>query len=457
MGDSFGVVPERTKNETWTDVITFTVDHYDVAADWWYRSLERVDKGLSSTVKWYDSSTIMIAAKSVDKDAQVGGINWFAVFAPLDLGVWIFTAVTIIITGFAYHANDYIMHRQRQEDRDRLGANVFKTYMAFTGHVLFEPRFLPNRLLLSSIALLCLIFVSAYTANLASFLVNDNRKMTIERFPDVMKYDYRVCVWRGGEDTLAIRKAHPDARYVEKENELEMYQGLVSGECEIALVSKESHERYVNKKEYNPTCGLKVVGFPVRVGMASFNLRSSMDLCSSIVREVLDIFLLEITEDGTLDKIKKDCYQGSQDCEMEWKGGKENQSLSLSDFSGIFIMYYSALVLTLILAVLHIVFPKYIKSNINEIFIVRRAASFLRVSVSGIFSRNTKENHQLEGEVNKSDEKENSLEIQLDRKLLKMKSEILDELKFEIRKEAAETKKTLKEMQIFQWENERSF
>jgi len=186
-----------------------------------------------------------------------------------------------------------------------------------------------------------------------------------------------------------------------------------------------------------------------------------MELCSSIVREVLDIFLLEITEDGTLDKIKEAHNQGSQDCEVDQKHEEENHSLSLRDFSGILMIHYSILVLTLILAFLHIVLPKYIVSDVNEILIVRRGASILKRTVSGLFSKNTEENHQLEREVTESDEKENSLDIQLDRKLLKMKSEILDEMQrvvnMAIQDLRKDVDKILKQMQIYQWQNERSF
>ena len=113
-----------------------------------------------------------------------------------------------------------------------------------------------------------------------------------------------------------------------------MYQGLTNNNCEVLLVKAESHESNKNQFEYNPNCDLETVGKPLYMGTASFAFKSSVDLCSYILRDVLDLYIFEIIEDGTLD-IKEQHYKGSQDCNAKNTDGEGNQSLSLRNLAGI--------------------------------------------------------------------------------------------------------------------------
>lgn len=393
--DFVGVVPTPTGDETFTGVLTYIVDNYDIAVDWWIRSLERTALGASGSEPWYDSSTIIITKESPTKTF----FNFQAAFSPFSKNVWIATIITIAISGFAYHINAFLMLRGNRERRDRLGDNLFKTVLAFMGHTTFDPKYLPNRILLVSISFLFLVLLAAYTANLASFLVlaNKNQK-PIMSLQDVIDYDRRVCVWKPSGDIVEIRFEYPNARYVDKPNELEVYQGLANDECEVALISVESHRKYTNMVEYNPNCDLKVVGLPVRKAGASFAQKTTADLCSSIVRDVVDLFIFEIRKDGTLDKIKEKAYESLQKCNAAEKVDDDSQNLSLWDLSGVFIIHYAILISVFILSVLHVAFPRYFKSTIHEIAIVRKASDIVNVKVRGILKSDKEEEHESNDE-----------------------------------------------------------
>lgn len=396
--DSVGVVPTPTGDETFTGVLTYIVNNYDIAVDWWIRSLERTALGASGSEPWYDSSTIIITKEGPTKTL----FNFQAAFSPFRPSVWIATIITIAISGFAYHINAFLMLRGNRERRDRLGDNLFKTVLAFMGHTTFDPKYLPNRILLVSISFLFLVLLAAYTANLASFLVlaNKNQKPNIMSFQDVIDYDRRVCVWKPSGDIVEIRFEYPNARYVDKPNELEVYQGLANDECEVALISVESHRKYTNMVEYNPNCDLKVVGLPVRKAGASFALKTTADLCSSIVRDVVDLFIFEIRKDGTLDKIKEKAYESSQKCNAAKKVEEDSQKLSLWDLSGVFIIHYAILISVFILSVLHVAFPRYFKSTIHEIAIVRKASDIVNVKVRDILKSDKEEKQDKNSKEN---------------------------------------------------------
>lgn len=308
----------------------------------------------------YNSNTIIIT--NVNPTAK--SVNMGAAFAPFHGNVWLVIVLTIITTGISYHVNDYIMHRGERDERDELGANIFKSFLAFMGNITFDPRFFPNRILSVSISFLCLVLVATYTAQLASFLVNENRVQPIQRFQDVITNGYRVCVWKGTAYTMSIQFEYPDAIYVEKATEPQVYQGLIDNDCDVALVSEENHNAFVNKFDYNPNCDLIVVGFPVRYGTASFALKNELQYCSAIVHNVFDIYILEMIADGNLDKIKKVHNLGSNDCKAFEAKEEESLQLSMYDLSGLFAIHFILLFIAFTFVVLHIMYPNVIKANI---------------------------------------------------------------------------------------------
>jgi len=458
--DSFGVVAEPTGNETYTDTILSILDNYDVAVDYWLRSLERTILGISWAKVWYDSSTIMI----MKKDDSVTGITMRAAFDPFATNVWVFIIFTIIISGLAYHAIDYITHCGNRKTRDRFGVNLFKSCLAFTGEVTYDPKSTPNRILIISIAFLCMILIAAYTANLASFLVNENKDMPIERFNDVISNDHRICVWKGAADVVALQFEYTEGRYVEKLSELEIYQGLANKECEVGLVNVDSHKEYVNKVEYNPNCDVKVVGFPVREGSSSFSLKSNVEHCSSIIRDVFDIFILEIIDDSTLERIKEEHYRvGAQNCDGSQV---ENKKLSLSDLGGIFIIHYSVIILALTLAVLSLKYPRLFVSGLHEISVVGRISDFIRGKTIGYLKKNSDERFQIEERVTDSDteacccSKPSSIDTIEDAfpSFIKLtpKDQEIKELYIEVLKTGTEMQATRSEMKTFKDEMQKS-
>ena len=49
--NSFGVIRDPT-NETWTELLQWTVNTYDITADWWGQNLERMNLGVAFLTPW---------------------------------------------------------------------------------------------------------------------------------------------------------------------------------------------------------------------------------------------------------------------------------------------------------------------------------------------------------------------------------------------------------------------
>lgn len=447
--DSIEEVPLPTGNDTFTDALIHTLDNYDVAASWWIRSTERTALSITGVISWYDASTIMILKEGRSRTFHIAGL-----FEPFEWDVWGLIFGTVIVSGIAYYIIDYMIHHGNPESKDGIGDNLFKSALTFAGDNAFDPKFASNRILLVSMSFLSLILVAAYTANLASFLVAGKKNASIKNFDDVIMNKYNVCVYKGSANIVAIQNDYPTAEYVEKSGTLEVYQGLQNDDCQVALMSVDEHRGYENDKKFNKDCALEVVGTPVRQDSASFAVKSSVEHCSSLLRDVLDLFMLEIIHDGKLESIKKNSYQGSQKC-----GSSEvdDGSLTLNDLGGIFIIYYAMLVLAMILAALHAMCPNVFVRNLDKLTMIKAFSNFLTNKISRLFMKGAEEQHECdENDIEANEAKRGSPDLiqlssnnqmmkEMFMKVIKMSSEVS-----EIKMSQEEMKKHHDEVQTSQ-------
>ena len=104
---SFGVFKDARGaefNETWTDILKWGIESYDLNADWWATNVERLNMGVAYTKPWYDSSIILIGHKGpeeiIDDKLEFNDfLNWTKPFAT---EVWAATFATIFGSGLVY-------------------------------------------------------------------------------------------------------------------------------------------------------------------------------------------------------------------------------------------------------------------------------------------------------------------------------------------------------------------
>ena len=384
-----------TGNETYTDVLLRMFDHTDVAVDWWAREIERVSIGITGPKGWYDASTVIIGVHGLVKYRT---FDLFSVFLPFKYDVWMMLIFTVLLSGFICHFIDYILHYGHT--KDKIGDNIYKSVMAFSGNPESGPYSGPNRVILVSMSLLSIVVVAAYTANLASYLIRDF-SVVIKNFQDVVDKKYRVCVVKSMPDVVEIKKNYEKGLYVDKVDELGVYQGLANNECEVALMSLEGHKSYVTKSEYNPDCNLEIVGWPVMIAEASFATKSSFKYCGSIVREVLDLYLLEMFRDNTIERLKSDYYGEDRECSGSDEVHSKNQ-LTLQNFGGVFLMYYLVILLACAYVLLSLKYPRTFRHKLHEISVIKKASSWIKIRTLCFFANISEERHVHEERINDS-------------------------------------------------------
>jgi len=295
--DSYGVVDSPGENQTWDEVLAWSVDTYDINGDWFLRTTERLSDGILFPEKWYDGSLIMVRKQSQDDNL----FTWLAFLKPFSYQLWFLIVASVIVSGFVYWLIELIgCDGDRTKMEVDFVESLFQSFLNSTGQYVFDPREPGNRLVAFSTCLLFLIILAAYTANLASFLVIRNSPdLVINDIQDVVKNDLRTCVWRSTTSETYMRDRYETAQLVLKDSLEASYLGLDAGDCDIVLTTTGTWETKKSDLVYNKDCRKEWVGRVVQFNNAGFSLRDSVDLCSSLLRDVISLHLLEMKRDTT--------------------------------------------------------------------------------------------------------------------------------------------------------------
>ncbi len=340
--DSFGVVDSPGVNQTWDDVLEYSIDTYDLLGDWYLRTTDRLADGILFPEKWYDGSLIMVRRQSEQDDS----FSLMSFLAPFSYGVWGLILGTTIVSGLVYYLIEYI---GSDGDKNKMELNlqesVFQSFLNLTGQYIFDPSEPGNRLIAFSTCLLFLIVLAAYTANLTSFLVIRNTPdVVINDIQDVVKNDLRVCVWRATTSEKFMRERYETAKLVQKDSLKDSYLGLDNGDCDIVLTTIGTWESKKGDIEYNKDCRKEWVGRVVQFNDAGFSLRDSVDLCTSLLRDAISLHLLEMKRDKTYDTIwnidrAKSVTNNCQDVEGADESGFATIKLTSKNVGGIFVVH----------------------------------------------------------------------------------------------------------------------
>jgi len=310
--DSFDVydVPAGGENETWTDLLVWSTDTYDLSIDWWARSLDRMNLGVAFLRDWYDSSIILIAKENIaPPDEDNGPSHLFNFLAPLEWNVWYAISGTIVLGGLVFLVIEWLSnHRNDRKFWVWWSEGLYLSAMNATQVYEYGiPRSAAAKLFGVSSAFWGLIITATYTANLASLLVDgrmyqgNNAVSTIE---EVAYLGFPVCTWHG-----TILDTHLEANYASvkrrpKKNLLDVYDALNSGECEFAADTTQGWLENENKREFNPNCELEWVG-DRKIATIGAGFSSKVDVgvkCTSLLRDAIDYYMEQLISEGFMEE-----------------------------------------------------------------------------------------------------------------------------------------------------------
>jgi len=283
--DAFAVY-DGPGDKSWTELLCWTIENFDVSADWWVESLGRLKAGGMFPHGWCRSDFILVAATTEEDEETTQKINMWGFLAPFEPAVWLLIVITLLASAGVCQFLEFIGHPDHRAKFSRntyntLGNSIFHSVLVFTQHFQFKPKTPEARMFSASLAVWALLISSAYTANLASFFISDNKPQdAIVSIEDVIRAGLPICVFDTTAPAEYVQQNHPKAFLVKFDNEVELYNGVNTGECAVAVTTYASFQEYSLVKSTNAECTLKWVGRIIEPRSASFaTLADSATLC----------------------------------------------------------------------------------------------------------------------------------------------------------------------------------
>jgi Ligand-gated ion channel len=287
-------------NVTFTDLLAWAVDTYDIAINWWDQSVERMERGVAFVEPWFDGSVILIEKQRPVNGNTINLLNWLR---PFDGQVWMLVLCTIIFSGLVYQCIEY-MHDERESRPlyQWLSDNLYLSAMNFTQNYQYAPNCFAGRIYGVSMGIWALVMTATYTANLANLFVEQGKApVLIESIDQAIVLGIPICTYRNTNADILIRETYKNAIRVPKSSELEAYQALQTGECGLVAGYLDNWLTFQGNKQYNPTCQLQWIGRTVETIKSGFAVKADAGYkCTSLIRDVINLHLTELMDDGIL-------------------------------------------------------------------------------------------------------------------------------------------------------------
>jgi len=296
--------------KTYADYLVWITDVYDLAADWWMQSIERLRTGTTFTDVWYDASIIMVGKDEAKQKEPEDRLELWGWLEPFSTTVWFVIVATIFGSAAVYFALERIdPNSDISEEQLTYMETVWMFGTAVTGQFEFAPKTNAARLFTFSISFWALLVISAYTANLAAFLVKRNQSVTIQldTIEQAINNGKKMCVWKGSNTDISISKEYPafaDGKNYIRASQEGSYKKVLSGECDIVITEQATWDQFQVVRGINGNCTLRQIGGTWQRKDASFGIKGdSGQYCTSYLRDVFDYHFFAIKQEGLLEDL----------------------------------------------------------------------------------------------------------------------------------------------------------
>lgn len=304
--NSFGVIgiDPQEYNMTWTEVLWWGVNTFDMGAGWWEHDAYRMELGINFLEPWYDASQILVDKLTEDElDASWSLHIFWNWLRPFELPVWYLMGATIVLSSFVYQL---IEHMQGERQDRPLGQwfmdNLYLSTLNTTQNFEYAPATWPGRICALSMATWALVITSTYTANLANLFVDSSQPvLPVTSMELAVAKKVPVCTYQNTNSDFLVKKYYKNAVRVPKVKEVEMFQALQTGECSVALVSLAGWTTFQRQEAFNPDCNIRQVGGIIGEINAGFAMKADLGYqCTSLLRDVFNLYFRLLMDEGKL-------------------------------------------------------------------------------------------------------------------------------------------------------------
>jgi len=306
-----------------------------------------MEMGIAFPEGWYDTSIIIIEQTNGEHK-----FRWNNFLIPFRYSVWGLIIGTVVFSGLLYWLFDVM---DRDSDaltlHDKPDGSVFLAFLTVTGHMEFKPNTLAARLLTWSLTFWALVISSAYTANMASFLISeDTIEFKYANLEAAQSMGATLCIRGNTYSDGVVSSLYPTLgknmlRFL---NEADCITAMNSGRCQGVVTKVATYEIYQRTAKFNEQCNLKWSGKVEQFVSGGFALPvDTGSRCTSLVHHTIDYHLMQLKATGEIDKIWEEFLTETTDntCvekkQVDMGGGNDSQmtSLALIDIGGIFLFH----------------------------------------------------------------------------------------------------------------------
>ncbi|GFH55066.1 hypothetical protein CTEN210_11542 [Chaetoceros tenuissimus] len=235
--DSFVYEQAPPPDKSWTDLLVWSIATYDISVNWWFTTPERVALGASFPTAWYDAAQII--GEKQDVDTFDSGFDLLFWAKPFNQGVWWTLLGTMVLTGFVFlYVEEGTLKELSHSDEDNpkpgsivslIITYIHKSFLVVTGHLEVSPATHAGQVVSFSMAFFAVLIVSAYTANLASFLVVQKASnVQINTVNDIIKIGGSICVYKSTAVEDELRGTYGNAILVPKDDDKDVMMGVAN-------------------------------------------------------------------------------------------------------------------------------------------------------------------------------------------------------------------------------------
>jgi len=347
--------PLTNKEYSWTDVLLDAVMRYDFSFAEWVHNQERRKLGISFPVGWFDASTILVQNK-VEKGSE---FELEAFLRPFSTEVWYLICAVVFFSGIVYWMIDKIEYPD--EKINSVVYDTFLTTLTFTQHHQYwDPSTHGKRIFGYSAAFWALIMASSYTANLASFLVAQQRPVIFaETLEQVEERDLTLCVRAGAAVAGQVSRTFPGISVRGESDFEDVYRTLREGEgCEMMASRAADFDAFKDDQEKNPSCTLEWVGRAAFINKGGpGTLVDTSIYCTSTIRYVLDFHMHEMLADGTIENLWNTHLRSLENYKLcvpkdnAVQGLDGEYALNVTDLGGVFVFHGALVVIAILVTI----------------------------------------------------------------------------------------------------------
>lgn len=335
---------------SWSDCLMVNMKVFDMLTYAYFTiTPSRTRKGAFSPYGFFDASTVLITFQVEAETTFMDGFFQFA--KPFNENVWLCIVGVVVATGFLF----WFLEGDRNEEDfgpqdpcchpGKAAQAVTKTILQLTGGGGFSPATWPGKILLMSWSWCVVLLLSAYTANLASFLVAKAEKPPdFTSLQQAVRKEKTICTTSSGWRLAWMKEAFPgyDKIHEEKRN-MDMANALFSGKCDAMLMGMDEFNELAFTPQLKRRCELYVVGLPLNKKEAGWMVENDHTKdCTVLLRDVLTYHFVAMEDEGIIESMKdKRLKQMASECpKAEEEEPADTTQLDMLSMGGIVGMHF---------------------------------------------------------------------------------------------------------------------